>query len=142
VRALAERLRFSTLEARRLEAWARQSAIAATTTESVLARTLYEGDRAAIGDQLRLALAIARGKAVSDDKAMIEAGGISRLLAFAEKWKKPEFPLKGGDLKRLGLSAGPKLGAALKSLEAEWIASGFTLDRDALLARAAAAAKS
>ena len=141
VRALAERLRFSTAEAKRLEAWARQPTVAATTTEGALARMLYEGDRAAIRDQLRLALAIARGKAVSDDKAMIEAGGISRLLAFADKWKRPEFPVKGGDLKQLGLPAGPRLGAVLKSLEAEWIASGFTLDRDALLSRAAAAAK-
>lgn len=139
VRALAERLRFSTAEAKRIEAWARQPAIVATTTEGALARMLYEGDRAAIGDHLRLALAIARGKAISDDKAMIEAGSTSRLLAFADKWKRPEFPVKGGDLKQLGLPAGPRLGAALKSLEAEWIASGFTLDRDALLERAAAA---
>jgi tRNA nucleotidyltransferase/poly(A) polymerase len=141
VRALAKRLRFSTAEARRLEAWAGQRPIAATMNESTLARMLYESDRAAVIDHLRLALAITRGKAVSDDEAMIAAGGISRLLGYAEKWKKPEFPVKGDDLKQLGLSAGPGLGAVLKSLEAEWIASGFTLDRDALLARAATTKK-
>lgn len=42
------------------------------------------------------------------------------------------FPLNGGDLK--GLHQGPALGAALKALEARWIASDFSLDRDALLA--------
>ncbi|TGS36085.1 CCA tRNA nucleotidyltransferase, partial [bacterium M00.F.Ca.ET.180.01.1.1] len=31
---------------------------------------------------------------------------------------------------------GPRLGAILKSLEKEWIASGFTLDRGALIERA------
>ena len=84
-------------------------------------------------DRLRLALASARAKAVADDKAMIEAGGYSRLMRFAEKWEKPEFPLKGGDLAALGVQPGPKLGAALKKLEGEWIASGFSLDRAALL---------
>jgi tRNA nucleotidyltransferase/poly(A) polymerase len=138
LRALAGRLRFSTEEARRLEGWARQPAIAATASESTLARMLYEGDPAAVIDHLRLALAIARGKAVSDDKAMIRAGGISRLLAYTENWERPKFPVKGGDLKQLGLPAGPRLGAVLKSLEAEWVASGFILDRETLLSRAAA----
>jgi len=92
-------------------------------------------------DRLRLALAAARAKAVSDDKAMIEAGGFSRLIRFAEKWEKPVFPMKGGDLAALGFQSGPKLGAALKKLEVEWIASGFSLGRDALLARAAAMAR-
>jgi tRNA nucleotidyltransferase/poly(A) polymerase len=68
---------------------------------------------------------------------MIEAGGLSRLLAFAEKWQKPVFPVKGVDLAALGIPAGPKLGASLKTLEDEWIESGFSLDRDALLERAA-----
>jgi hypothetical protein len=30
--------------------------------------------------------------------------------------------------------AGPALGRALRQLEAEWISSGFTLDRETLLA--------
>ena len=110
--------------------------IAPTMTESALARALYEGDRQAVMDRLRLALAAARAKAVADDKAMIEAGGYSRLMRFAEKWEKPAFPLKGGDLAALGFEPGPKLGAALKKLESEWITSGFSLDRATLLDRA------
>jgi hypothetical protein len=31
--------------------------------------------------------------------------------------------------------AGPALGKALRQLEAEWIASGFALDRETLLSR-------
>jgi poly(A) polymerase len=139
--ALAERLRFSSAETARLKAWAEQPPLVATATESALAKVLYEGNRQAIVDRLRLSLATARGKATSDDGAMLEAGGLSRLLKFAEKWEKPEFPVKGRDLATAGIRPGPKMGETLKKLEAEWIASGFRLDRDALLARAAATAK-
>ncbi|TIT27484.1 MAG: CCA tRNA nucleotidyltransferase, partial [Mesorhizobium sp.] len=52
------------------------------------------------------------------------------------KWEKPVFPIKGADLAELGAAPGPRLGAILKSLEKEWIASGFTLDRGALIERA------
>ena len=139
--ALAERLRLSGAEAKRLKAWAKQAPIPATTTEQALGRMLYGGDPQAIDDRLRHALAVARGKAVADDAAMMEAGGYSRLMKFAAQWQRPEFPLKGADLKELGFGAGPRLGAALKILEGEWIASGFTLRRDALLQRAATMAK-
>jgi poly(A) polymerase len=55
-------------------------------------------------------------------------------LAAAEAGARAVFPLAAADLSdRL---AGPALGAALKRLEADWVASGFTLDRDALMARA------
>ncbi|TIX35098.1 MAG: CCA tRNA nucleotidyltransferase, partial [Mesorhizobium sp.] len=48
----------------------------------------------------------------------------------------PVFPIKGADLAELGAAPGPRLGAILKSLEKEWIGSGFTLDRGALIERA------
>jgi len=41
------------------------------------------------------------------------------------------FPLSGRDL--VGVPSGPELGRRLRSLEAAWIASGYTLDRTALL---------
>jgi tRNA nucleotidyltransferase/poly(A) polymerase len=138
---MAERLKLSSAESGRLTLWARSGSVAPATTESALARLLYEGDRQAILDRLRLALAAARAKAVADDKAMIEAGGYSRLIRFAEKWEKPVFPVKGGDLATLGFQPGPRLGAVLKKLEGEWIASGFSLERPALLEHAAAMAK-
>jgi poly(A) polymerase len=136
-RALAGRLKLSTAETTRLEGWALQPAIASKTIESALARMLYAGDRQAVLDRMRLSLAQVRARAIADDNAMIEAGHYSRLIRFAEKWQKPRFPVKGGDLTALGLSPGATLGAALKKLEAEWIASGFSLDRAALLGRAA-----
>ncbi|TIS11516.1 MAG: CCA tRNA nucleotidyltransferase, partial [Mesorhizobium sp.] len=78
-------------------------------------------------------------RAIEDDRAMMEAGGFSRLLGFALKWQKPSFPIKGADLIELGAAPGPKLGATLKNLEREWVDSAFAMDRGALLKRAAQA---
>ncbi|WP_077380081.1 CCA tRNA nucleotidyltransferase [Mesorhizobium prunaredense] len=139
MKTLAERLRFSVSDAGRLRQWALTAPVEPKTTEAELAKRLYRGDRQGLVDRLRLSLASARARAVEDNDALLEAGGFSRLLAFAGKWKKPDFPLKGADLTRLGASPGPKLGATLKNLENEWIESGFALDRGALLKRAAEA---
>ncbi|TIQ21583.1 MAG: CCA tRNA nucleotidyltransferase [Mesorhizobium sp.] len=139
MKTLAERLRFSVSDASRLRQWALTAPVESKTTEAELAKRLYRGDRQGIVDRLRLSLASPRARAVVDNDALLEAGGFSRLLAFAGKWKKPDFPLKGADLTRLGALPGPKLGATLKNLENEWIESGFALDRGALIERAAEA---
>jgi tRNA nucleotidyltransferase/poly(A) polymerase len=136
MKGLAERLKLSKSEANRLERWALTEPVAAKTTEATLARALYRGDPQGIADRLRLALASARSRAAEDDKAMMEAGGLSRLLTFAGKWERPVFPVKGADLAALGVPAGPQLGALLKGLENDWIDSGFALGCDALLERA------
>jgi len=139
VKVLAERLKFSTSEADRLRHWALTAAVEPKTSEGELAKKLYLGDQEGFVDRLRLSLASARARAVGDNDALLEAGGFSRLLAFAAKWEKPLFPLKGADLTRLGASPGPKLGAILKNLEREWIEAGFAPDRGMLLERAAKA---
>ncbi|ANT53183.1 CCA tRNA nucleotidyltransferase [Mesorhizobium amorphae] len=141
MKTLAERLRFSTGEADRLRHWALTVAVEPKTTEGELAKKLYRGDRQGFVDRLRLALASARARAVEDNAALLDAGGFSRLLGFALKWQRPDFPVKGADLTELGAAPGPKLGAILKNLEREWIESGFALDRGALLERAAEALK-
>jgi len=138
VAVLAERLKLSTSQAERLKKWSAESPVPTGTDELALARRLYAGDRQGIVDRLRLSLANTRGKAANDDGALIEAGSLSRLLGFAEKWEKPVFPLRGRDLSVLGFAEGPRLGDTLKALEAEWVASGFVLDRAALLDRAGA----
>ncbi len=45
----------------------------------------------------------------------------------------PKFPVGGKDLMALGMAPGPELGAVLERLERQWIESGFTLDRAAML---------
>ncbi|ODT05505.1 MAG: poly(A) polymerase [Mesorhizobium sp. SCN 65-20] len=136
MKTLGDRLRLSKAETERLVQWAGTAKMEPGVTEGEMARRLYRGDRQGVIDRLHLDLAGARGRAQTDDKALIEAGGYFRLLGFAEKWQKPQFPLRGGDLAPLGVE-GARLGALLKTLEAEWIDRGFSLERDALLERAA-----
>ena len=104
----------------------------------MLAARLYRGDPQGMRDRLRLALATARGKAVQETAALIEAGGYARLLAFLDAWARPVLPVRAADLKEIGASEGPALGKLLRTVEDAWIGSGFSLDRDALLERAAA----
>lgn len=40
-------------------------------------------------------------------------------------WKKPAFPLKGGDLVAMGLRPGPQVAAALQTIESDWVAADF-----------------
>jgi tRNA nucleotidyltransferase/poly(A) polymerase len=135
---LAARLKLSKAEAARLGAWADAAAPEPESSETALARRLYEGDPAAIIDRLKLALANARRHGIQDDAALIDAAGYARQLSFVEKWRRPVFPIKGQDLSGLGFSPGPAMGEVLRDLEREWVESGFRLGRDALLERAAA----
>jgi poly(A) polymerase len=68
--------------------------------------------------------------AAPDDPAWRKA------LSLPERWQAPAFPLGGHELMALGASKGPDLGQVLKRLEQAWIESGFSLDRDQLLAKA------
>ncbi|WP_374373653.1 CCA tRNA nucleotidyltransferase [Dongia sp.] len=61
-----------------------------------------------------------------------------RALDIIRRWPKPTFPLAGRDLLKLGMSAGPDLGARLAELEAWWIAGDFAADRAACLEKARA----
>ena len=132
LQAMAERLRMSKAEAARLTVWAEAPAPAASMSDAELAGALYRGNRQGIGDRLRLSVASAQGAANGDG-----ADAYRHLLDVAETWKKPLFPVRAGDLKALGVKDGPALGALLRSLEDEWIESGFQLGRDALTRRAA-----
>lgn len=46
------------------------------------------------------------------------------------------LPVSGDDLLARGMAPGPLLGATLRRLEEKWVESGFSLERDALLAMA------
>ena len=71
------------------------------------------------------------------DVAAVTAGwGEAGKLAVTEQVlavEPPKFPIGGRDLIDRGMSPGPALGKALEQLEHEWVESGFTLDRRALL---------
>ncbi|GAB4533559.1 MAG: CCA tRNA nucleotidyltransferase [Ruegeria sp.] len=63
--------------------------------------------------------------------AFLEQPWTAETGAAVEKGAAATFPVRAADL--LGRYSGPALGAKLAELESRWIASDFTLDRDALL---------
>jgi len=48
-------------------------------------------------------------------------------------WVPPRYPLRGADLLSHGVDNGPGLGQMLNDAEARWVASGFRLEKAALL---------
>ena len=134
---MSDRLRLSGAERQRLVDWAESALPKPDASEGQVAKAIYRGSQQGTVDRLRLALAGARVRAKQEDAALIEAGGYSRLLAFAQEWEEPEFPVRGSDLTRLGVPAGPEMGRLLEEMKEDWIESGFALGRDALLRRVA-----
>ena len=59
------------------------------------------------------------------------------LLAMADNWQRPKFPLTGADVKEAGVPQGPAVGEALDELERWWIEGDFSADEAALRARLA-----
>lgn len=42
-----------------------------------------------------------------------------------EHWQRPSFPLSGGDLIAMGLTAGPAVATTLRAIEQRWVREGF-----------------
>lgn len=138
VAELGRRLRLSNAERAAFEGWAGAPLPTADVNESGFRKLAYRADAKGLSWRLKLALVSARARASGDDRALMEAAGYTRLMKLAEAWKKPSFPVNGNDLAKLGLEKGKTVGEVLARLEEEWIASDFSLKRDALLERAAA----
>jgi poly(A) polymerase len=134
--AMGRRLRFANAETERLVGWAGTLGLAPDTSGAALFKLAYRHGKPALRDRLRLSLAGARVRAADDDKALVAAGGYSRLLGELEGWERPVFPIGGRDLATLGVAPGKAMGDMLKLLETEWVESGFRLDRGTLVERA------
>jgi tRNA nucleotidyltransferase/poly(A) polymerase len=126
---LTARLRLSNAEQAVLALGAADHARDALPEESAAKRALYRlgPDHCAT----HVLLAWADSGAAPDDPNWREA------LSLPERWQAPSFPLRGPDIMALGDIKGPELGAILRRLEAEWVAGGFALSRETLLAKAA-----
>ncbi|QTK80862.1 CCA-adding enzyme [Agrobacterium tumefaciens] len=133
--ALSARLRLSKAEASYLSNWASAPAADPDLKDTALDRLLYRQGVDGMKARLKLALAAARADISAGDTAMQKVARFSTLLARAEKFQKPAFPLSGADVMAAGVEAGPKVGNVLKSLEEKWIDVNFSLDRAALTAR-------
>lgn len=132
---LAERLRLSKTETARLQAWAAAPVVKDDVSEAALDRLLYRHGAEGIGVRLKLALAVARGKAEDDFDEMARSARLLKLIAGIDSWEKPAFPIGGADALNLGIPAGPRVGEILGALEQQWLDGNFAMDRAALLAR-------
>ncbi|NTF87922.1 CCA tRNA nucleotidyltransferase [Agrobacterium rhizogenes] len=132
---LAERLRLSKAEAAYLQGWANAPGIKDDMSEAAFDRLLYRYDTPGVAARLKLALAVARGKAEGDFEEMARTARLGKLLERTAGWKKPAFPVSGADALAAGVSAGPRVGEILGKLEQQWLDGNFAMDRAALLAR-------
>ncbi|PZM13818.1 CCA tRNA nucleotidyltransferase [Rhizobium tubonense] len=131
----AERLRLSKTETARLQAWAAAPVVKDDVSEAGLDRLLYRHGAEGIAVRLKLALAVARGKAEDDFDEMARSARLLKLIAGIDSWEKPAFPIGGADALNLGIPAGPRVGEILGALEQQWLDGNFAMDRAALLAR-------
>jgi poly(A) polymerase len=141
VAAMAERLKLSNAEAQVLERYAKAPKPSDTTTDVAFDRDLYQFGQDGMIRVLKLELASARMQVEGDPKFMAKAARLSTLLQRAERFERPVLPVKGSDVLAANVTPGPAVGEILAKVEAGWIASNFTLDREKLLARIAALAK-
>ncbi|MBA4789640.1 MAG: CCA tRNA nucleotidyltransferase [Rhizobiales bacterium] len=130
---LHERLRLSNAAHQRLRSMARPG-IDLPMTERALRVQLYEMGAGEVVD--RALLAAAR----NGEPAALDA--LRDLIATAQAWVPPTFPVRARHLQALGMEAGPALGQALARAKQAWIAADFP-DGEAValdLARRACAA--
>ena len=118
--AIAQRWKLSRADAKRLVLGV-QPAGELLASPDAARLALYHDGRQAMRD--RSALAQVRGEVVRADVQSVIDG-----------WPIPVFPLKGRDLMNARMPPGPEIGQLLQRLEARWIDSGFTADRDMCLA--------
>jgi poly(A) polymerase len=123
--SLHERLRLTNAEMRRLEAIAKHVQPKPKLRDRERRVVLYHLGRETWRDLVRL------GWAGSKDSPTSKAW--SKLLAFADHWPIPRFPLTGQDLIAQGFKPSPALGRELARLEDWWIASDFQDGKDSLL---------
>ena len=116
VYATAEALRLSKLETSRLVMWAADNL---PTLNGVT------------GPQLR-ALLYWHGKQAVADRAMLSGQNVRDLMAAIGSWRRPELPVTGKDALAAGFK-GAEIGQALSQLAQAWVASDFSLSREALL---------
>jgi poly(A) polymerase len=57
------------------------------------------------------------------------------MLAFAETWSSPPFPVSGEEIKAAGVPEGPLVGRIRKEIESWWVDTDFTDDKLAAIER-------
>lgn len=123
---LRERLRLANRMARRLEIMAGAPHWRAPPEDAAARALIYRHGAPDVQDWI-----------ITAWSALHDAGdkhGWQHAYALAQTWTPPAFPLSGSDALQAGVAPGPAVGEKLRAVEAAWIASDFTLQRDDLLA--------
>ena len=133
-RALAGRLKLSNQERDRLVgALGNDERITSYASMREVRRALYRLGPETFQDRVKLGWASAEvRKAAPQWQA---------LLALAQTWVRPKFPLSGDDVMAAGVAAGPKVGEVMREVEAWWIDADFPDDRLAIIERLKAVAQ-
>jgi poly(A) polymerase len=123
---LCKRLKMSKAETQRLRNWSDDGTpINPEMSERERLIAIYKSGKQTALDRVRLRAA--------GEPDTIRSAHWMVLADLAMGWVPPEFPITGKDLKSAGVEAGPKMGKAMKMLEALWIRSGFSADKEKLL---------
>jgi poly(A) polymerase len=133
--AMAVRLKLANAEAAVFKAWANAAPVNDEMSMAAFDRLLYRNGAEGITMRLKLALAVARGKAEGDMAEMARSARLNRLLDHVNAWVKPSFPVNGGDVMAAGIPSGRQVGETLAALEHQWVEENFASDRAILLAR-------
>jgi poly(A) polymerase len=119
--ALCQRLKASNDERERLvAAHSNAGRIVCYLSMRELRRLVYRLGQQAFIDQAKIAWA--------DDPRERTTPQWRALIAFAQGWKPPHFPLTGEQVMAAGVPPGPQLGAVMREVEAWWIDADFIDD--------------
>jgi len=119
---LAERLRLSNADRDRIvAALAPTPVLKSWMSPREIRRAVYRSDKQTFRDRAKLAWAAAESSA----SAMQWRG----MIALAEGWTRPTFPLTGEDVIKAGAPKGPMVGEVLREVEAWWIDHDFLDDK-------------
>lgn len=126
--ALAERLKFSNENRNRIiDLAGAQEQLAPFMPVRELRKLLYQLGAHCVRDRILLRW--------SEDKKNSNAVAWRALLALADAWVRPRFPLTGRDVMAAGIRQGPLVGAVLSEVEKWWIANDFSDDALSLAER-------
>jgi poly(A) polymerase len=124
---LGERLRLSRSDRERLAGLVSPFALDPNGDDRAQRLALYRLGAARYRD---LALLLAAAGAVTRSR-------LRELLAGAEAWTAPVFPIGGDDVSALGISEGPEVGRLLTAMRNWWEEGAFRADRAACLTKLA-----
>ncbi|MDB5456437.1 MAG: Polynucleotide adenylyltransferase region, partial [Caulobacter sp.] len=130
----AQRLRLSNAARDRLvAALGQEPPLVSWMSPRAARRVIYALGQRTFGDRVRLAWAAAERTAATPQWRA--------LLALADSWTRPTFPLTGEDILKAGVPKGPLVGEVMRELEAWWVDHDFLDDKFSAIERLKAVAQ-